>query len=491
MINSSSKFSTPKDDIPPSPKKSIFNENNILKEPGNNSQLAISINNNIILDQFSSPISEFENSPISASPYHNELSIYDDEFTVKDVGNLKEYIYFVSLLNQNFSFKDFGILKITDDKIELAITPKKDREEYSKYFFDPTLSILDIGDTAIKSIFKRKGSVKNDTNQQNSLVRDESEKSDVKRRDSNDSEKSKTSSAISSAKTNFTTNDSVISKLTSPTVYSMKKETSDTFSISQSDYSSKKSPGNYEFENYSNITDSNGNITTTDSSLSSINSDNGMDQYKWNIEDLGNPSELIILDIEQLFMNTYCAKGSMFKGNSNIFQFNTENKVYVIQAPSKSKKKEICNMIRIIGGMQSLIQTHSVWNPQKEILEAENSNEESKDNIVRYLFKTFDKYENTISELENELHEKTKALKTILENFNNLSKTNTNILISLASAKEKNDILQEKIDSMKEANEVSVNKIRVMHMRLENNKKALKAIQKSVSIFVYLLHIQT
>jgi len=56
-------------------------------------------------------------------------------------------------------------------------------------------------------------------------------------------------------------------------------------------------------------------------------------------------------------VNTYCAKGSMFKGNSNIFQFNTENKVYVIQAPSKSKKKEICNMIRIIGGMQSLIQS--------------------------------------------------------------------------------------------------------------------------------------
>ena len=38
---------------------------------------------------------------------------------------------------------------------------------------------------------------------------------------------------------------------------------------------------------------------------------------------------------------------------------------------------------------------------------------------------------------------------------------------------------------MKEANEVSVNKIRVMHMRLENNKKALKAIQKSVNIFVF------
>jgi len=55
----------------------------------------------------------------------------------------------------------------------------------------------------------------------------------------------------------------------------------------------------------------------------------------------------------------------------------------------------------------------------------------------------------------------------------------------LASAKEKNELLQEKIDSMKEANEVSVNKIRVMHMRLENNKKALKAIQKSVNIFVF------
>jgi len=277
-----------------------------LKEPGNNSQLAISINNNIILDQFSSPISEFENSPISASPYHNEASIYEDEFTIKDVGNLKEYIYFVSLLNQNFSFKDFGILKITDDKIELAITPKKDREEYSKYFFDPTLSILDIGDMAIKSIFKRKGSDKNDTNQQNSLVRDESEKSDVKRRGSNDSEKSKTSSAISSVKTNFTTtNDSMISKLTSSTISSMKKETSDTFSISQSDYSSKRSPGNYELENYSNITDSNGNITTTGSSISSFNSDSTMNQYKWNVEDLGNPSELIILDIEQLFSNFF------------------------------------------------------------------------------------------------------------------------------------------------------------------------------------------
>jgi len=357
----------------------------------------------------------------------------------------------------------------------------------SKYFFDPTLSILDMGDKAIKSIFKVKDVVKikdNIINQQESdnLVTEETEK---ERRDSNGSAKSKTSSGISSARTNFSNNDPFTYKQISPSSNSMKKEISDSLSLAQSDYSSKKGIENYEFETLTNEFDSNCNVSTSDSTFSINNSNNSMVQYKWDVEDLGSPSELIILDIEQLFMNTYCAKGSMFKGNSNIFQFNTENKVYVIQAPSKSKKKEICNMIRIIGGMQSLIQTQSVWNPQKEILEAENSNEESKDNIVRYLFKTFDKYENTISELENELHEKTKALKTILENFNNLSKTNTNILISLASAKEKNDILQEKIDSMKEANEVSVSKIRVMHMRLENNKKALKAIQKSVSIFVY------
>lgn len=56
-------------------------------------------------------------------------------------------------------------------------------------------------------------------------------------------------------------------------------------------------------------------------------------------------------------MNTYCAKGSMFKGNSNIFQFNTEDKVYIMQASSKNKKNEICNIIRIIGGMQNPIQS--------------------------------------------------------------------------------------------------------------------------------------
>jgi len=60
----------------------------------------------------------------------------------------------------------------------------------------------------------------------------------------------------------------------------------------------------------------------------------------------------------------------------------------------------------------------------------------------------------------------------------------------LAFAKEKNNILQEKIISMKEASEVSVNEIRVMHMRLENNKKALKAIQKSVNfIILYIIYI--
>jgi len=43
---------------------------------------------------------------------------------------------------------------------------------------------------------------------------------------------------------------------------------------------------------------------------------------------------------------------------------------------------------------------------------------------------------------------------------------------------------------MKEASEVSVNEIRVMHMRLENNKKALKAIQKSVNfIILYIIYI--
>jgi len=261
----------------------------------------------------------------------------------------------------------------------------------------------------------------------------------------------------------------------------MKKEISDSFSFTQSEYSSKKGTENFEFENFTNEFDSNGNVSTSDSTFSISNSNNSMEQYKWDIEDLGNPSELIILDIEQLFRNTYCAKASMFKGNSNIFQFNTDNKVYILQAPSRSKKKEICNMIRIIGGMQSLMQksSHPVWNPHEEILEAKNNNEESKDNIIRYLFKTFDKYESTISELENELQEKTKALKVILENFNNLSKTNNNIISSLAFAKEKNNILQEKIDNMKEASEVSVNEIRLMHMRLENNKKALKAIQKS------------
>lgn len=65
-----------------------------------------------------------------------------------------------------------------------------------------------------------------------------------------------------------------------------------------------------------------------------------------------------------------------------------------------------------------------------------------------------------------------------------------NIISSLAFAKEKNNILQEKIISMKEASEVSVNEIRVMHMRLENNKKALKAIQKSVNfIILYIIYI--
>jgi len=49
----------------------------------------------------------------------------------------------------------------------------------------------------------------------------------------------------------------------------------------------------------------------------------------------------------------------MFKGNSNVFQFNTKDSVYVLQAPTKSKKMEICNIIRIIGGMQNVIQSNS------------------------------------------------------------------------------------------------------------------------------------
>lgn len=53
----------------------------------------------------------------------------------------------------------------------------------------------------------------------------------------------------------------------------------------------------------------------------------------------------------------------------------------------------------------------------------------------------------------------------------------------LKSAKEKNIMLQEKINDMKKENDLSVNKIRLLHIRLESNKKLLKSFQKSVSIF--------
>jgi len=80
---------------------------------------------------------------------------------------------------------------------------------------------------------------------------------------------------------------------------------------------------------------------STENSTTSFNTET----YDWDLNELGNPSDLIILDIEKLFMNTYCAKGSMFKGNSNIFQLNTDSNVYIMQPSSKSKKKEICNII--------------------------------------------------------------------------------------------------------------------------------------------------
>ena len=85
----------------------------------------------------------------------------------------------------------------------------------------------------------------------------------------------------------------------------MKKEISDSFSFTQSEYSSKKGTENFEFENFTNEFDSNGNVSTSDSTFSISNSNNSMEQYKWDIEDLGNPSELIILDIEQLFSKIY------------------------------------------------------------------------------------------------------------------------------------------------------------------------------------------
>jgi len=84
-----------------------------------------------------------------------------------------------------------------------------------------------------------------------------------------------------------------------------------------------------------------------------------------------------------------------------------------------------------------------------------------------------------MTELQNELLQKTQQLKEILENFNNLSKSNINVLKDLKSAKEKNAMLQEKINEMKMENSASVNKIRSLNIRLESNKLLLNECYKT------------
>jgi len=233
-------------------------------------------------------------SPEIESPLHQEFSIYDMEFTMKDVGNLKEYIYFVSLLNQNFSFKDFAILKITDEKIQLAIIPKESREKYSKYYFDPQQSILNLGEEALKTIFKEihtvKFQIENQDSSESVLPDDPLKENDIEKR-------KESVGTISSQYTSSINNGSPI-RQRSPTQNSIKTENSETYSFVQSDYS-RKTNENYEFENLSNDI-SNENISSS-SSLSLGNSNDSINRSKWKVEDLGKPYDLIILDIEKLF----------------------------------------------------------------------------------------------------------------------------------------------------------------------------------------------
>jgi len=390
-----------------------------LRDLGNTPNIQTNNANPLNMDQFLSPVSGSENnSPMNVNTSRRESVLNEEEeedFTMKELGNFKEYFYFVSLLNQNFSFKDFAILKITDENIKLAVVPRDNREKYSKYFFNPAENILSIDQTILNTIFKNR-----------------------------------------SLKFQFSPND----------IEAKKGEDKDLEKVNHSNLMSamKKQTSN----------DTTNENQSTENSTTSFNTET----YDWDLNDLGNPSDLIILDIEKLFMNTYCAKGSMFKGNSNIFQLNTDSNVYIMQASSKSKKKEICNIIRIIGGMQNPIQKllHHAWNPSSDI---PNNDKEDEENIIKYLFNTYDKYEHTMTELQNELLQKTQQLKEILENFNNLSKSNINVLKDLKSAKEKNAMLQEKINEMKMENSASVNKIRSLNIRLESNKLLLNECYKT------------
>ncbi|OUM63450.1 hypothetical protein PIROE2DRAFT_61272 [Piromyces sp. E2] len=236
--------------------------------------------NNSVIEQYASPISEYENSP--ESPLHQDYSIYDVEFTMKDVGNLKEYIYFVSLLNQNFSFKDFAILKITDDSIHLAITPKESREKYSKYYFDPEQSITNIGEEALKIIFKESHTVKfqiDSKSSSESVLTDDplKEKESV--------------SEVSQKHINSTNvNDNSPLKQNSPTQNSIKTENSETFSIAQSDCS-RKTNENSEYEN--NLNDALNDNSSIRSSLSLVNSNDSINRSKWRelLESLNSTKE--------------------------------------------------------------------------------------------------------------------------------------------------------------------------------------------------------
>jgi len=119
-----------------------------LRDSGNTPNIQTNNANPLNMDQFLSPVSGSENnSPMNVNTSRRESVLNEEEeedFTMKELGNFKEYFYFVSLLNQNFSFKDFPILKITDENIKLAVVPRDDREKYSKYFFNPAENILSI-----------------------------------------------------------------------------------------------------------------------------------------------------------------------------------------------------------------------------------------------------------------------------------------------------------------------------------------------------------
>eukprot|EP00833_Pecoramyces_ruminatium_P000452 jgi/Orpsp1_1/1174484/evm.model.c7180000050308.1 len=245
------------------------------------------------MDRFSSPISEYENSPINFSNYRHESLFYEEVYNMKEVGNLKEYYYFVSLLNQNFSFKDFAILKITDENIKLAVVPKENREKYSKYFFDPTENILNLEENIMNKIFKNH-SLKFQISPKNVIFEENEEKSSslknntnnnnkVKRKESNDSEKSKTSIKSSIKRNSSSTNESYSSKVKSNNNSTSKKDNN----INSSD------------KNLSNDIES--ESSSLENSTTTLNSNNDTENYNWDLEDLGNPSDLIILDIEKLF----------------------------------------------------------------------------------------------------------------------------------------------------------------------------------------------